>query len=318
MKSLGASILYDAPGPKARRFSLIVSIITSTVVLIGAYFLIYKPLADQGQFTAEKWGPLLDPSNAVFSQVWSRIGFGARQTLFAAGLAITFSLLFGTLLAVLRVQLRSARKHRFATNPALSPVLIGSVALGNGLTRVIVEIFRGIPVVITVFFVARLGPSVGFNVDNPMWYLVIGLTIYNMIVLGEILRSGMTGLPGGQAEAAAALGLSTFQTTRMILLPQAFRLMMPALISQLIVVLKDTSLGFLISYEEVLNVGKQLVGVLDNPLQMYAVIGVLFILVNYALSKLAHYVQHRLERRRDIKPGELPHVPPSVADAELL
>jgi glutamate transport system permease protein len=131
-----------------------------------------------------------------------------------------------------------------------------------------------------------------------MWYLVIGLTVYNSVVIGEILRSGMEGLPGGQAEAASAIGLSPLQTTRIILLPQAYRIMLPALISQLVVVLKDTSLGFIISYEETLNVGKQIIGVLGNPIQVYTVIGVLFITVNYSLSKLAQYIQRRLARGR--------------------
>src|SRR6185295_687902 len=91
---------------------------------------------------------------------------------------------------------------------------------------------------------------VGVRIDNPMAYLVIGLTIYNMVVIAEILRSGVEGLPQGQGEAAASLGLSQLRTVRMILLPQAVRIMLPALISQLVVVLKDTSLGFIISYEE--------------------------------------------------------------------
>jgi glutamate transport system permease protein len=96
------------------------------------------------------------------------------------------------------------------------------------------------------------------------------------------------------------MGLSPFQTTRMILLPQAFRIMLPALISQLVVVLKDTSLGFIISYEEVLRVSTQIIQALDepNPIQTYAVVGTIYILVNYALSKLAEYVQRRLARGR--------------------
>jgi glutamate transport system permease protein len=166
-------------------------------------------------------------------------------------------------------------------------------------------------VVITIFFVWAWLPTIGaattsnrgpadapLAFDNPMGYLVIGLTIYNSVVIGEILRSGMEGIPTGQREAAAALGLSPFQAIRLILLPQAFRVMLPALISQLVVVLKDTSLGFIISYEEVLRVSSQIVGVLNNPIQVYTVVGVAYIAVNYALSRLAQYVQRRFSRRR--------------------
>ena len=98
----------------------------------------------------------------------------------------------------------------------------------------------------------------------------------------------------------------------MILLPQAFRIMLPALISQLVVVLKDTSLGFIISYEETLNIGKQIIGVLGNPIQVYVVIAVLFIVVNYSLSKLAQYVQRRLARGRKTAGTPAQNPPPAA------
>jgi glutamate transport system permease protein len=106
----------------------------------------------------------------------------------------------------------------------------------------------------------------------------------------------MEGLPTGQREAAESVGLSSGQTIRLILLPQAFRIMLPALISQLVVVLKDTSLGFIIGYEEILRVTSQIVQILDNQIQMYVVVGTIYILINYALSKLAGYVQRRMAR----------------------
>ncbi|NES12839.1 MULTISPECIES: amino acid ABC transporter permease [Micromonospora] len=292
------SVLYDVPGPRQRRITLVSSLIATVVVLIGAYLLIYRPLADKGQFSMELWGPLIDPSNENFTQVWDRLGVGLKHTLTAAALAILSSLVVGTLLAVLRIQLKSLTRRRFTgLATPLAYLLRGLSVLLSAVTRVCVEVFRGLPVVITIFFVARGFPEFGVSFDN-LWYLVIGLTVYNSVVIAEILRSGMEGLPGGQAEAAAAIGLSPAQTTRMILLPQAFRIMLPALISQLVVVLKDTSLGFIISYEETLNIGKQIIGVLGNPIQVYAVIAVLFIAVNYSLSKLAQFVQHRLSRGR--------------------
>jgi glutamate transport system permease protein len=125
---------------------------------------------------------------------------------------------------------------------------------------------------------------------------VIGLTIYNMVVLAEILRSGMEGLPVGQREAAASIGLAPLQTTRMILLPQAVRIMLPSLISQLVVVLKDTSLGFIVSYEDLLNVAKTAIQSLSNPIQMYFSVGLIYIVINYSLSRLARYTQARLAR----------------------
>lgn len=292
------SVLYDVPGPRQRRITLIGSIVAGVLVLVGAYYLIYRPLDENGQFSMELWGPLIDPSHENFSLVWERIGLGFRNTLTAAALAIVSSLVVGTLLALLRIQLKSLTQRRFTGLATPLAYLLRGLSTGlSVLTRVCVEVFRGLPVVLTIFFVGRGFPEFGITMDT-LWYLVIGLTIYNSVVIGEILRSGMEGLPGGQREAAMAIGLSPFQTTWMILLPQAFRIMLPALISQLVVVLKDTSLGFIISYEETLTIAEQIIGSLDNPIQVYFVIGVLFVAINYSLSKLAQYLQHRLSRGR--------------------
>ncbi|WP_127497053.1 amino acid ABC transporter permease [Actinoplanes solisilvae] len=292
------AVLYDVPGPRQRRYTQIFSAVAALVVLAGLYFLVYKPLDEKGQFSLELWGPLIDPGNENFSQVWKRIGIGAKNTLIAAVLAIVASLVIGTLVAVLRLQLKELNRRRFTGLAAPVSILLRGLSLAlTALTRACVEIFRGLPVVITIFFVARGFPEFGITFDT-LWYLVIGLTIYNGVVIAEILRSGMEGLPPGQREAAVAIGLSPLQTTVTILLPQAFRIMLPALISQLVVVLKDTSLGFIISYEELLNIGKQIIGALGNPIQTYTIIAVLFIAVNYSLSKLAQYIQRRLARGR--------------------
>ncbi|MEH0845941.1 amino acid ABC transporter permease [Micromonospora sp. CPCC 205711] len=310
------SVLYDVPGPRQRRITLITSLVATVVLLVAAYLLIYRPLDAKGQFSMELWGPLVDPSNENFPLVWDRIGLGFKNTLIAAALAIVSSLVVGTVLAVLRIQLKSLTRRRFTgLATPLAYLLRGLSVLLSAVTRVCVEVFRGLPVVLTIFFVARGFPEFGISFDN-LWYLVIGLTVYNSVVIAEILRSGMEGLPGGQAEAAAAIGLSPAQTTRMILLPQAFRIMLPALISQLVVVLKDTSLGFIISYEETLNIGKQIIGVLGNPIQVYVVIAALFITVNYSLSKLAQYVQRRLSRGRKTAGTPAQNPPPAALTAQ--
>ncbi|KUL35803.1 amino acid ABC transporter permease [Actinoplanes awajinensis] len=312
------SVLYDVPGPRQKRITLITSVVIAIGLLAGAYYFIYVPLDDKGQFAMELWGPLIDPSNEYFSQVWDRIGTGVKNTLTAAVLAIITSLVVGTLLAVLRIQLKELNRRRFVgLATPLAYLLRGLTIALTTVTRICVEVFRGLPVVLTIFFVARGLPEFGVSMDT-LWYLVIGLTVYNSVVIGEILRSGMEGLPPGQREAAAAIGLSPRQTTMIVLLPQAYRIMLPALISQLVVVLKDTSLGFIISYEETLNIGKQIIGALSNPIQVYVVIAVLFIAVNYSLSKLAQYVQRRLARGRKTAgtPAQQPPVAALVAQAE--
>lgn len=301
MSNPAASVLYDNPGPRTRRLVLIGSIVFAILAVLGLYFLVYLPLDENGQFSEEKWAPLIDPSNEAFPQVWELIRKGFQNTLIAAAMAIVASLVFGTGLAVLRFRLAELARGPRGASPGRK-VMLGLAWVLNLLSKVFVEFFRGLPVLLTIFFVARILPESGVDLSSRM-YLVIGLALYNMVVIGEILRSGMANLPPGQKEAADAIGLSGLQTVFTILLPQSFRIMLPALISQVVVVLKDTSLGFIISYEEALRVGQILIQNLSNPIQVYVVIGAIYITLNYALSKLAQYVQRRIARGRKTPPG---------------
>jgi glutamate transport system permease protein len=275
------AVLYDAPGPRSRRRIAISSVI-ALVLVLGLAYLVYRRLDQQGQFETEKWSPLFNPNDPVFAQVWRLLWEGLQRTLQAAALAMVLSLIIGTILAVTRIT--SARWYRWA--------IVG-----------VIELLRGIPVVIAIFFASRVLPELGVDL-SLLWYLVIGLTAYNSVVIAEIIRSGVAALPKGQTEAAYAIGLTRGQTLRLILLPQAFRIMLPALISQLVVVLKDTSLGAFISYEELLRTGNILVQNLSNPIQTYLLVAVIFIVINYLLSKLAVYVERRLSRSRAGKADE--------------
>lgn len=294
-----STLLYDAPGPRARRLTRVASLVVGLAVVAALWFWVYRPLDAKGQFTMRLWGPFVDPSHPLFEAVWRRVGVGLGATLRAAAFAIVSSLLVGLALAVLRVQLKHVLTRRYGQLPIVAAwgLRAGAVTL-NAVTRVCVEVLRGMPVVITIFFAARVLPELGVDLGDVVWYLVIGLTAYNAVVIAEIVRSGMEGLPKGQREAAASVGLSTAATTRLILLPQAVRIMLPALISQLVVVLKDTSLGFIISYQDLLNVGKLAILNLQNPLQMYFVIALIFLTFNYTLSRLADWTQRRLSRAR--------------------
>jgi glutamate transport system permease protein len=292
------STLYDAPGPRARRRALILSGLVALVLIAGGYLLIYRPLAAQGQFTAAKWGSIVDPSDPNFVLLWKRFGVGLRNTISAAGLAVAASLLLGTGLAVLRTLLRAERRRRYPRlGVRLAPVARGLAWSLDWLTRVCVETVRGLPVVIAIFFVARGLPQFGLPLGD-LAYIVIGLTVYNGVVIGEILRSGMVGLARGQREAALAIGLTEAQTIRLVLLPQAFRVMLPALVSQVVVVLKDTSIGgVVVGYDELLKVGSLAVLVLHNPIQILTVVAAMYLVMNYSLSRLATYLRDRVSVR---------------------
>ncbi|MBD8870662.1 amino acid ABC transporter permease [Nocardioides donggukensis] len=278
------SVLYDVPGPRARRRARIGTILALLAFAFLAFVAIRR-LADQGQFDADLWGPWLNPSTDEFGQVWSLVGRGALATLIAAALAIALSMVLGVLLGVGRMMLGS----------------VGRVPLIG-----FIELFRGLPVVITIVIVWRATIELGINLDplpgEPvLWYLVIGLALYNSVIIAEILRAGVASLPSGQGEAARAVGMTEGQVMRTVLLPQAFRIMLPALISQLVVILKDTSLAAVIGlgYLELLRRGAQIYQILDNPIQSLFMIGLMFILINYALSRLATYTEKRLSQAGD-------------------
>ena len=277
------SVLYDAPGPRARRTTRIGTAV-ALVALAGLVALALVRLAANGQLDGARWGPLFNPANPYFVAVWRALGTGLLTTVEAAAITLVLALAIGTALAVLRI----------TSTPAYRWLVVG-----------VVELLRGLPVVITIYFAARVLPEIGIAL-SPLWYLVIGLTAYNCVIIAEILRSGIAALPRGQAEAAYAVGLTRFQVLRLILLPQAFRIMLPALISQLVVIVKDTSLGGLVvfgfsEFVRAANTVIQFFGgtlAINLPLQMYIAVAIVFIVINYSLGRLAEYVDRRSARTR--------------------
>lgn len=279
------SVLYDALGPRARRRVLYVTLVVAALCVAAVVFALIA-LDEQGQLAADKWSALFNPTDTQFPVVWTFLLGGLLQTLQAAFLSIVLSLVFGTLIALTRV----------TANKYYRWFVVGAI-----------ETLRGIPVVLTIFFASRVLPTYGIELDL-IWYIVIGLTVYNSVAIAEAIRSGIAALPRGQLEAAQAIGFSRGMSLRLVILPQAFRMMMPVIIGQLVVVVKDTSLGFIIGFEELLRRGQIAVQSLNNPLQMYLVIAVLFIVINYALSKLAERVEDRMSTRtaKAKTPGKAP------------
>jgi glutamate transport system permease protein len=275
------SVLFDAPGPRARRNTAIGTVI-ALLVLAGVVALALVQLGANGQLDGEKWGPMFNPGNRYFVATWGALAQGLGLTVVAAALTLVFSLAIGTALAVAR--LTSAPWYRW-------------------LVVSLIELLRGLPVLITIYFAARVLPEIGISLP-PLWYLVIGLTAYNCVIIAEIIRAGVAALPRGQSEAAYAVGLTRFQVLRLILLPQAFRIMLPALISQLVVIVKDTSLGFVIfNFSEFVRTARIVIQFfggqegINLPLQMFIAVALVFILINYGLGKLAEYVERRSSRR---------------------
>jgi glutamate transport system permease protein len=267
---MSEAVLYDAAGPRARRRIAIGSVF-GLLVIAAILGVAVARLAAKGAFDPELWRVL------TRNDVQRLLGRGLAATLRAALLAMVLSMLVGGVLAVGRLSRRSWLAR-----------------LAGGW----VELFRGLPLLLLILFVFLGLPAVGVTVST-FWALVAGLTLYNGAVIGEIFRAGILSLPRGQTEAAYAIGLRQGQTLRIILLPQAVRRMLPALVSQLVTLLKDTSLGFVIAYVELLRSGRNAVEFLGGKysIPIYTAIAVIYIVVNGSLSLLASWLDRRTRRQ---------------------
>lgn len=281
-----SSVLYDVPGPKAMARNRILNVVISVLLLAAVGWVVYR-LNETGQFEGRRWAQF------QYAAIQNQLLDGLLATLKAAGLATVFALVFGAVFAAARIS-----DHAFFRVPATW----------------VVELFRAIPLLILMFFFyyGSLQYQLGLS---PMWAVVLGLTLYNGSVLAEIFRAGIMAVPRGQRESAYAIGLRKNQVVRLILLPQAVRAMLPAIISQLVVLLKDTALGFIVTYPELLYVAKQMGGRQEFGfpfIPTYIVVAIIYIGLCSLLSVLARYLEGRSRRQR--KTGG---VPPEAAEKAM-
>ncbi|HOA67158.1 MAG TPA: amino acid ABC transporter permease [Phycicoccus elongatus] len=271
---MSASVLFDAPGPKARTRHLILTVIGALLALAGLWVVIGK-MRQAGQLEPALWEPFVTDKS-----VWvDYLLVGLWNTIKAALLSVVFAGLFGLLLGMGRLS-----ENKWIRWPA----------------GAIVEFFRAVPVLIMMIFLffGYFAKAETLPADwRPLFAVVIALTLYNGSVIAELVRSGVHSLPKGQGEAGLSIGLTPQQTLRAIQLPQALTAMLPALIGQFVVVLKDTALGVQITYPELLTWAKTLGSSYGNTVPAYLVAALLFILLNYAMTKLATWVERRLKRR---------------------
>ena len=271
--SVRATVLYDAPGPKGRRNNRIYSLIAGIIFLAIIGWVAWT-LNNNGQFEGRLWTPFLD------TQTWTTYLLpGLRGTLFSAFASILLACVFGVVLGLGRLS-----ENR----------------LVRWICGVIVEFFRAIPVLLLMIFAYQL-----FAVYNvvPSRHLafsavVFALTLYNGSVIAEILRSGIRSLPKGETEAAKALGLSHRLTMYRVLLPQAIAAMLPALIAQMVIALKDSALGYQIGYVEIVRSGIQSASYNQNFLASLVIVGIIMVLINWGLTTLAQRIERQLRAGR--------------------
>jgi glutamate transport system permease protein len=269
----GASVLFDAPGPRARARNWVFNGVTLVVVLLVVW-VVYSRLNAKGQLDAAKWKPFLT------SNLWvTYVLPGIQGTLTAAAVSIVLALLLGFVLGVGRMSTHNAVRWTCS---------------------VIVEFFRSVPVLIMMIFGYFLFAAYDVFPSKHLALagVITGLTLYNGAVIAEIVRAGVNALPRGQAEASSALGLQWGQTMRAILLPQAITSMLPVLVSQMVVVLKDTAIGYQITFLEMVRQGTQVGSSYGNYIPALIVIAVLMITVNFTLSAFATRLEGRMRRSR--------------------
>ncbi|MFZ2529096.1 MAG: amino acid ABC transporter permease [Rhodococcus sp. (in: high G+C Gram-positive bacteria)] len=285
--SARATVLYDAPGPRARAIYHAISALV-VVLLIAAGYVVYRALDSKGQLTAAKWDPFTESTS------WTTYLLpGIRGTLIAAALSIVLALILGFVLGIGRLS-----DHRWV----------------RAVSGTIVELFRAVPVLILMIFLYQIFAE--YRVFKSSYLalaaVVTGLTLYNGSVIAELVRAGIRSLPRGQSEAAAALGMRKNQIMRLILLPQAVTVMLPAIISQMVVALKDSALGYLIGYVEVVRSGQQLGAAFGNYLPSLLVVAAIMIVLNSSLTALATWVEKWLRSGRRKKGAVAPEEPQTV------
>ncbi|MCO7194890.1 amino acid ABC transporter permease [Pseudonocardia sp. McavD-2-B] len=266
-----SSVLYDIPGPAARVRNRTLGMVGTFVVIAIIGFVLWR-FYDAGQFSPRlwEWITYINIQYLLLDALWATV-----SAFLVAG---ALSLLFGAVFACGRLS-----DHRWVSAPS----------------TLIVELFRAVPLLILIF-ILYYGLSQGVGVDiNTFWALVLGLMLYNGSVLAEVFRAGINAVPRGQREAAYALGMRKTQVMTSVLLPQAFRSMLPTILSQLVVVLKDTALGFIILYPELLYqarfLGSQ--NQLGSPILPVAlIIAVLYIGLCLILTGVSRLVEKRLSQ----------------------
>ncbi|MBA2809464.1 amino acid ABC transporter permease [Streptomyces sp. KM273126] len=277
-----SSVLYDTPGPRAKRRNVIFAVVFA-VLLVLLLWWVWQTMSDKGQLEGAKWSPFTE------AQAWTTYLLpGLVNTLKAAALAMVIALPLGAILGIARLS-----DHRWVRVPA----------------GVIVEFFRAIPVLLLMVFANQFySESTQISSDErPLYAVVTGLVLYNASVLAEIVRAGILSLPKGQTEAAQAIGLRKTQVMSSILLPQAVTVMLPAIVSQLVVIVKDTALGgAMLNFTELLNSRKTLAANYANVIPSFIVVAVIFIVLNFILTSLAGWLEDRLRRGKKSTGAVLP------------
>ena len=250
--------LFEAPGPRTRR-KILVGTVISSVAIAAVLVWVALRLYQMGQFDASYW---------YFFGQWSTWRFLLQGLVGTAEVALTagvIALVLGILFMFGRIS-----RHRVV----------------RGIFRVIINFFRGIPSLLLIYFFFLVIPSYGIKMPS-FWMLTLPISLTASGVLAEVFRAGVNAVPNGQREAALSLGMTEGKVLRKIILPQAIRYVIPSLISQLVVVVKDTSVAYVVSFPDLLQNARVLISNYDSLVSVYFIVAIIYILINYAINELA-------------------------------
>ena len=260
--------LYEAPGPRARARMRVGTAVAAVAVAGLLAFVVYQFWAT-GQ---------LDP------RYWEFFTWGS-----------TWSFLFSGFLGTLKVAL-TAGAIALVRGLALMLGRTSGVRPLAALCRVVTDFFRGVPSLLLIYFFFLVVPQYGIKLPS-FWMLTLPVALAASGVLAEVFRAGVNAVPRGQVEAAEALGLSPWKAKTKIVLPQAIRYVIPSLVSQLVVVVKDTTVAYVVSYPDLLQNARVLITNYDALVSTYLVVAVIYILFNYAINRLSVWLSERTGTR---------------------
>ena len=259
------AVLFDAPGPKTVARHRLYTILAG-IALVGILAFVIWRLYDRDQLEYAKWEPFLTPR-----YITALLVDGVLVTLQMAFSAVLGAVVFGLVFGAGKLSDR---------------------AVVRWFSWAVVEFFRAVPVLLLMIFIF-FSYGIDRGSSGAYWSVVIALTLYNGAVLAEVFRAGVLAVPTGQAEAAYAIGMRKTQVMNIVLLPQAVKIMLPAIISQCVVALKDTSLGYAVAAPGLTAVGRLIYQGFGNQVPTVMVLAALYIAINLVLTALATWVQRR-------------------------
>lgn len=262
---MSGSVLFDAPGPRTVARHRAYTVVAALGILSVLGFLVWR-LGAEGQLEYDKWEPFVTPR-----YITALLVDGVVTTLSMAAAAVVGAVAFGLVFGIGKLSDRA-------------PV--------RWVCFLVVEFFRAVPVLLLMIFVF-FAWGIDRGESGAYWSVVGALVLYNGAVLAEVFRAGINAVPKGQSEAAYAIGLRKSQVVWIVQLPQAVKIMIPAIISQCVVVLKDTSLGYAVAAPGLTDVGERIYSQFQNQVPTVLVLAALYIVLNLVLTALATWAQRK-------------------------